>query len=59
VPSDLRTSVTCQPKCQIADCGVVAGGVATLLNSSRTLFGDASAGRPPQLDAEVLANCLV
>jgi hypothetical protein len=55
----LRTSVTCQPKCQIADCGAVAGAAATLLNSSRTLFGDCSAGKPPQLDFDVLANCLV
>jgi hypothetical protein len=51
--------VTCQPKCQIADCGVIAGAVSTLLNSTSTLFGDASAGNPPQLDFEVLANCLV
>ena len=42
-------SVTCQPKCQIAVCGDVGGGVATRVNSTRTLFGAASAGSPPQL----------
>ena len=41
-------SVTCQPKCQIAVCGDVAGGVATGVNRTRTSFGAASAGRPPQ-----------
>jgi hypothetical protein len=55
----LRTSVTCQPKCQIADCGVIGGGVSTLLNKIRTSAGDLSAGKPPQLAFEVLANCLV
>jgi hypothetical protein len=55
----LRTSVTCQPKCQIADCGVMPGALSTLLNSTSTLFGDASAAKPPQLDFEVLANCRV
>jgi hypothetical protein len=54
----LRTSVTCQPKCQIADCGVTGGGASTLLNRMRTSFGDARAGKPPQLVLEVLANCL-
>ena len=38
-----RESVTCQPKCQSAVCGDVAGGVATRVNRIRTLFGDWSA----------------
>src|SRR5215470_14029144 len=54
-----RESVTCQPKCQMAVCGDVAGGVATLVNRIRTSFGDWSAGSPPQLAFAVLGNCLV
>ena len=42
-------SVTCQPKCQIAVCGDVGGGAATLVKRTSTLFGAASAGSPPQL----------
>ena len=52
-------SVTCQPKCQMAVCGDVTGGVATLVNRIRTLVGDWSAGSPPQLAFAVLGNCLV
>src|SRR5258706_467091 len=52
-------SVTCQPKCQMAVCGDVTGGVATLVNRIRTLVGDWSAGRPPQLVCAVLGNCRV
>jgi hypothetical protein len=33
----------------MAVCGDVGGGAATRVNRIRTLFGDASAGRPPQL----------
>jgi hypothetical protein len=55
----LRTSVTCQPKCQIADCGVIGGGAATLLNRISTSLGEASAGKPCQLVRDVLANCRV
>jgi len=51
-------SVTCQPKCQIAVCGDVAGAVATLLNRTRTSFGAASADRPPQLAFADFGNCL-
>jgi len=52
-----RVSVTCQPKCQIAVCGDVTGAVATRLNRTRTLFGAASAGRPPQLAFAEVGNC--
>jgi hypothetical protein len=51
-----RESVTCQPKCQIAVCGEVAGAAGTLVNRTRTSFGDASAGRPPQLVFAVVGN---
>jgi hypothetical protein len=51
--------VTCQPKCQIAVCGDVAGAVATLVNRIRTLFGALRAGRPPQRAFDDVWNCLV
>ena len=54
-----RVSVTCQPKCQIAVCGSVGGGVATWVNRIKTLFGDCSAGSPPQVAFEVVGNCRV
>ena len=54
-----RTSVTCQPKCQNAVCGCVAGGVATLLNSTQTLFGDRNAGCPANVPFDVEGNALV
>src|SRR3989442_462407 len=52
-----RVSVPCQPKCQIAVCGAVAGAAATLVNKIRTLFGAASPGRPPQLAFAEVGNC--
>jgi hypothetical protein len=52
-----RTSATYQPKCQIAVCGEVAGGFATLSNRISTSLGEASAGRPPQVVFRVLGNC--
>jgi len=52
-----RTYVTWQPKCQIAFCGDVAGAVATRLNRTRTSFGAASAGRPPQLAFAEVGHC--
>ena len=52
-----RESVTCQPKCQIADCGDVAGAVATRVKRTRTSFGAVSAGRPPQLAFAEVENC--
>ena len=48
--------MTCQPKCQIAVCGSVAGGWSTLVNSTSTLFGDFSAVMPPQVVFDVLGN---
>ena len=48
-----RTSVTCHPKCQNAVCGCVAGGAATLLNSTHTLFGDRNAGCPANVPFDV------
>src|SRR5438309_1819226 len=52
-------SVTCQPKCQIALCGVLAGGWSTLSNSTITSLGENSAIWPPQLPLDVLGNCRV
>jgi hypothetical protein len=54
-----RTSVTCQPKCQSAVCGCVGGALATFENKMSTLFGDLSAGKPPQLALAVVGNCRV
>jgi len=52
------TSTTCQPKCQIAVCGVVGVVVFTLLNNTYTL-PDLSAGAPANVDFSVLGNCRV
>src|SRR6267378_3834724 len=51
-------SVTCQPKCQIAVCGDVAGAATTWVKRTRTSFGAASAGNPPQRVGRDRGNCL-
>ena len=38
--------------------GSLVGGVSTLVNSTSTLLGDLSAGKPPQFPFAVLGNCL-
>src|SRR5829696_3076816 len=52
----LRASVTCHPKCQIAVCGWEGGGTSTFVNSTRTSFGERSAGTPPHVVFDVLGN---
>ena len=55
----LCTSVTCQPKCQNAVGGCVAGGALTLLKSTNTSLVADNAGCPAKVVFDVVGNCFV
>ena len=52
-----RDGVLGLTRAQIADCGSIVGGFATLSNRISTSFGEASAGIPPHFVFDVLGNC--